>query len=88
MNQIWKKITKTFTKTGRDLASYIAYRQTILEMLETIITQTDVNQQVFKEKSIHELYMPQGVTSHEYTKYGTNVWIFDDKYMSYLYAKW
>lgn len=83
----FEKITKTFTKTGRDqLASYIAYRQTILEMLETIITQTDVNQQVFKEKSIHELYMPQGVTSHEYTKYGTNVWIFDDKYMSYLYA--
>lgn len=83
----FEKITKTFTKTGRDqLASYIAYRQTILEMLETIITQTDVNQQAFKEKSIHELYMPQGVTSNEYTKYGTNVWIFDDKYMSYLYA--
>lgn len=83
----FEKITKTFTKTGRDqLASYIAYRQTILEMLETIINQTDVNKEKFKEKSIHELYMPQGVTSEEYTKYGTNVWIFDDKYMSYLYA--
>ena len=83
----FEKITKTFTKTGRDqLATYIAYRQTILEMLETIISQTDVDKQEFKEKSIHELYMPLGVTSEEYAKYGTNVWIFDDKYMSYLYA--
>jgi len=83
----FKKITKAFTKTGRDqLASYIAYRQTILEMLDTIINQTDVNKEQFKEKSIHELYMPQGTTSDEYAKYGTNMWIFDDKYMSYLYA--
>lgn len=83
----FERITKTFTKTGRDqLASYIAYRHTILDMLETIMDVTETDKNSFKEKSIHELYMPQGATSDDYAKLGTNMWIFDDKYMSYLYS--
>lgn len=83
----FKKITKTFTKTGRDqLASYIAYRQTILDMMRNVIEQTKVDPKSFNEKSIHELFMPQYTTSEDYPRVGTNMWLLDDKFMSYMYA--
>ncbi len=85
--QKFNSIIKTFTKTGRDqLASYIAYRQTILDMMKAIAENTDVDKKIFNEKSIHELFMPKNTTSECYPHLGTNVWILDDKFMSYLYA--
>lgn len=83
----FNKILGTFTKTGRDqLASYIAYRQTILDMMQTIAEYTNIDKQKFNETSIHQLFMPKNTTSDNYPHLGTNIWMLDDKFMSYLYA--
>ncbi|MDD2356877.1 MAG: ATP-binding protein [Thiovulaceae bacterium] len=83
----FKEITSHFTEVGREqLADYIGYRQTIIDMLIEIYDETSKNKSAFKEKDIHNLFMPKGNTSQDLFTYANNVWIFDDKFMSYNYC--
>lgn len=83
----YRDITEHFTLVGREqLADYIGYRQTIIEMLLEIYEETQERPESFDEESIHELFMPLRTTSEHTSYYANNVWIFDDKFMSYNYA--
>jgi Histidine kinase-, DNA gyrase B-, and HSP90-like ATPase len=83
----YRDITQHFTLVGREqLADYIGYRQTIIDMLLEIYTETQEDSSLFNEESIHELFMPLGTSSEQVSYYANNVWIFDDKFMSYNYA--
>lgn len=80
-------ITAHFTETGREqLASYIGYRQTIIDMLIEISIQSKTKKDSAKEKAIHDLFMPMSETSLTSHSHANNIWIFDDKFMSFNYA--
>jgi ElaB/YqjD/DUF883 family membrane-anchored ribosome-binding protein len=83
----FREITNHFTQTGvEQLADYIGYRQTIIEMLLEIYDDS-VNKKIkIKEEDIHNLFMPMGKTSDDLSFHANNIWIFDDKFMSYNYA--
>ncbi|MCX6075372.1 MAG: ATP-binding protein [Campylobacterales bacterium] len=83
----FKDITNHFTEVGREqLADYIGYRQTIIDMLIEIYDETSEKKSAFKEEDIHNLFMPMSHTSNTLFTYANNVWIFDDKFMSYNYC--
>lgn len=83
----YKEITRHFTLVGREqLADYIGYRQTIIDMLKEVFKETSEDKRRFDEKDIHDLFMPQYSTSNTAFHYANNVWIFDDKFMSYNYS--
>lgn len=83
----YQEITQQFTIVGREqLADYIGYRQTIIDMLLEIYDETQQDSSRFDEKDIHSLFMPMSETSNTVFNYANNVWIFDDKFMSYNYA--
>jgi len=78
-----KEITNHFTQTGvEQLADYVGYRQTIIEMLLEIYGKKNN----VAEKDIHDLFMPMGETSNTLSYHANNIWIFDDKFMSYSYC--
>ena len=83
----YQEITRHFTQVGQEqLADYIGYRQTIIDMLLEIHDETTKDGKRFDESDIHNLFMPQYETSDTSFYYANNVWIFDDKFMSYNYA--
>ena len=83
----YQEITRHFTQVGQEqLADYIGYRQTIIDMLLEIHDETTKDGKRFDESDIHNLFMPQYETSDTSFHYANNVWIFDDKFMSYNYA--
>jgi hypothetical protein len=83
----YKDLTNRFTTAGRErLADYIAYRQIIIDMLLEIHKGANEDKLSFFENDIHNLFMPKKNTSDTLSKYGNNAWIFDDKFMSYIYA--
>jgi len=78
-----KEITAHFTQTGvEQLADYTGYRQTIIDMLLEIYNKNSN----IAEKEIHNLFMPMGETSDTLSYHANNIWIFDDKFMSYSYS--
>jgi len=83
----FKEITNHFTQTGiEQLADYVGYRQTIIEMLLEIYDESIKKKIKINEKDIHNLFMPMGKTNNEISFHANNIWIFDDKFMSYTYA--
>lgn len=84
------EITKSFTEVGQEqLAHYIAYRQTIIEMLFNVHEcNMDKNKESFSEDYIHELIMPHKKIkfNHKHIITENNFWLFDDKFMSYSYS--
>lgn len=83
----YKEITNQFTQVGiEQLADYIGYRQTIIDMLLEIYNETKESKAKFLEDDIHNLFMPKSNSSKSSFLYGNNVWIFDDKFMSYIYT--
>lgn len=85
--KMFKEITNHFTQTGvEQLADYIGYRQTIMEMLLEIYDESVNKKTKIDEKDIHNLFMPMGTTNNNLSFHANNIWIFDDKFMSYTYA--
>lgn len=84
----YEEIKNQFTSVGKEqLASYMAYRQTIIDMLMNISAKTKVNKKAFDEGDIHDLFLERGKSSTNIdNRYANNVWIFDDKFMSYIYV--
>lgn len=84
------KITKDFTEVGQEqLAYYIAYRQTIIEMLFHVHKcNKDPKQKSYDEDYIHDLIMPQKKVKQDNKHLITenNFWLLDDKFMSYSYT--
>lgn len=79
--RIIDELTADYTHTGKELlANYIGYREAVIQAL----IEVDISD---KEDKIHNLFMPKGETSLSLpSRYGPNIWILDDKFMSYNYA--
>lgn len=86
----YTEITKGFTEVGQEqLAHYIAYRQTIIEMLFNVHECNNDNaKESFDEDYIHNLIMPTKKIKFDNKHIITenNFWLLDDKFMSYSYA--
>ena len=84
------EITKGFTEVGQEqLAHYIGYRQTIIEMLFNVnICNKDITKESFSEDYIHNLIMPPNKikTNNKHIITENNFWLFDDKFMTYSYS--
>lgn len=62
----------------RALADYVQHRQDVLVALKRLVdTRSD-------EGTIHDLFLPRRLVADERSKTCTNMWILDDKYMSFL----
>lgn len=68
--------------SARELAQYFLYREQIIKALKLIHSKGNTC-----EASLHDLFMHRGNTSitnnETFSKYDTNIWLLDDKYMSY-----
>jgi len=84
----YDEIRDQFTSVGKEqLASYMAYRQTIIDILMNVSAKTKKDKKAFDEGDIHDLFLERGKSSATIeNKYANNVWIFDDKFMSYIYV--
>lgn len=69
--------------SARELAEYIVYRQQTIEALKKISNDSDKS-----EKKLHELFIKRRTDSKktEHNIYENNLWLFDDKFMSYIYV--
>lgn len=67
-----------------ELGEYILYRNSIIKALENAITDLDK-----KEKFIHDIFMPMRTSccsSAQEKHLLSNLWLLDDKFMTYSYA--
>ena len=69
--------------SARELAEYIVYRQQIILALHKLNTSKEKS-----EKKIHNLFMKMKTEYFKDTHetYDHNLWLFDDKFMTYIYA--
>lgn len=71
--------------SARELAKYFLYREQIIEALKKI--QKDSNS---CEADLHNIFMEMGKTSDSteknFSQYDTNLWLLDDKYLTYTRA--
>ncbi|MDR3307065.1 MAG: ATP-binding protein [Endomicrobium sp.] len=81
-NEFQKNISHLNDMCNRELAQYFYYRQNVINALNKL--NKDKNK---KEKLLHNLFMSMGTVSDkadtESSIYNTNIWLLDDKYMSY-----
>lgn len=77
-----ENINKISDICNRELAQYFFYRQNIIDALNKLNVQ---NEQ--KEKLLHDLFMAMGSfdSNDNENIYNTNIWLLDDKYMSYTH---
>lgn len=68
--------------SARELAQYFLYREQIIKALKIIHSENNIC-----EANLHDLFMHRGdssiASSETFSKYDTNIWLLDDKYMSY-----
>lgn len=69
--------------SARELAEYIVYRQQIILALHKLNTNREKS-----EKKLHNLFMKRGDEYFNNVRetYDHNLWLFDDKFMTYVYA--
>jgi hypothetical protein len=64
-----------------ELAEYILYRDKIISTLNKLSTDKEK-----QEKKLHDLFMIRGTDNKDtLAAYNSNIWLIDDKYMSYVY---
>lgn len=76
-----KAISDISEIASRELAEYIVYRQQIIYALELM---NETNEK--SEEKIHNIFMKKHTESKNNESYDNNLWLFDDKYMTYIYA--
>ncbi len=80
-----ENISKVNDISARELAEYFLYREQIIFGLNKLI---EDNSPI--ENDLHELFMPKNTISdfgsNELSKYDSNIWLLDDKFMPYLKA--
>lgn len=65
-----------------ELGEYILYRDAIIRALQNAISDTTKN-----EDFIHDIFMPRRSKAALHSDgYATNLWLFDDKFMTFTYA--
>ncbi len=65
-----------------ELGEYILYRDAIIRALKNAISDTTKN-----EDFIHDIFMPKRSKADLHSDgYATNLWLFDDKFMTFTYA--
>lgn len=78
-----EQYNKAMEMSSRSLAEYILYREKIIGKLENITAENS-------EADIHNLIMPQNMVIKDNTDlstiYKNNLWLLDDKYMTYSTA--
>lgn len=78
-----EKYEKALDVSSRTLAEYILYREKIISKLEDVTSENS-------ETDIHNLILPKGTILKDYTDlssiYSNNLWLLDDKYMTYTTA--
>ncbi len=77
-----KNASKVNELSARELAQYFLYREQIINGLKKIHQEKNTC-----EADLHNLFMKMGDVSikndDSFSKYDTNIWLLDDKYMSY-----
>lgn len=77
-----KNIAKLNDISNRELAQYFHYRQEIINGLKDLDDNNCTQEELF-----HNLFMKKGDISDseksDYSPYNSNIWLLDDKYMSY-----
>ena len=79
-----KAVNEISLMAAAELGEYILYRETIIKALETSIE--DYNK---KEEFIHNIFMPMKTQSFNDDidkQYLSNLWLLDDKFMTYSYV--
>ena len=80
-----ENISKVNDISARELAEYFLYREQIIAGLNKLI---EDNSSI--ENDLHELFMPKHIVSINketaLSKYDSNIWLLDDKFMPYLKA--
>ena len=79
--EFYRAMDEVTSMAARELAEYVVYRQQIISALE----RTNINNEK-REKILHNLFMKMGTQSSNETLYDSNLWLFDDKFMTYVYA--
>lgn len=78
-----EKYEKALDISSRTLAEYILYREKIISKLEDVTSENS-------ETDIHNLILPKGTILKDHTDlssiYSNNLWLLDDKYMTYTTA--
>jgi anti-sigma regulatory factor (Ser/Thr protein kinase) len=78
-----EKYDKALDVSSRTLAEYILYREKIIGKLEDVTSKDS-------ETDIHNIILPKGTVLKDHTDlstiYSNNLWLLDDKYMTYTTA--
>jgi hypothetical protein len=79
-----KAVNEMSFVTATELGEYIFYRQSIVDALKDSANDPEKN-----EKFVHDIFMPMQTDSFgtdSEKEYLSNLWIIDDKFMTYLFA--
>lgn len=75
-------ISKINDLSARELAQYFLYREQIIRAIQKV-----KDDEKTTEKDLHNLFMKMGIISNSEEKnfsiYDTNLWLFDDKFLTY-----
>lgn len=84
-----KKITDALNKEKKgSLASYVAHRKVILDLLDASRSYADPEKRNYlKEEAVHELIIPLRTDSEELDYEDHNLWVLDDRMAFYSYFK-
>lgn len=79
----YKTVEKIKDISARELAEYIVYRKQII----TALSRMNANDEQ-RESLLHNLFMKMKTDSSKdnHAVYDNNLWLLDDKYMTYVYA--
>lgn len=82
-SQSWKDLQKFVTdanEIGRsELATYVAYRRWILSLLRKSLELNPKTKRYSKEKAVHTLICPMGITSEGAHFEDQNLWVLDER---------
>ena len=82
VKELEKAMNNVSDISARELAQYIFYRQEIIEVIKTCYDVKEKN-----EKILQDIFMPKckNISNENYLE-TTNIWLLDDKFMSFAYA--
>ncbi len=82
--EVIKKIEKVNDISARELAQYLLYREQVILALQKVVDENST-----QESLLHNLFMQMRTStdkSNNDTLYDSNLWLLDDKFLSYFSA--
>ena len=83
-DEIIKGIERVNDISARELAKYIMYREQVITALQRVVDDNETH-----ESLLHNLFMKMGLSSNaekDNILYDSNLWLLDDKFLSYFSA--